>query len=127
VITKEALRRRLIVAKHPRRRDADPGKAPDHNPLVLEDCPACGGSGTRCEMTAHESTLTQCPACAGEGTTYAVVPMFANDAEPMNVRAEADGWMTCPCCGWRFSPADRRTWTGFRHVRCGQRLRLEER
>ena len=125
MISKDELRRRLIVAKHPRRRDADPSSAPDHNPLVLEDCPACSGSGTRCEMTAHESTLLECTACSGEGTTYAVVPLFSNNAEPLAARAEAAGWVTCPCCGWRFSLADRRTWTGFRHVRCGQRLRLE--
>ncbi|HXT99748.1 MAG TPA: hypothetical protein VN903_02060 [Polyangia bacterium] len=125
MVTKEEIKRRLLVAKYPRRADADPRTAPDHNPLVLEDCPLCHGSGTRCEGGPGYAALLQCPECKGEGTTYALVPRFANANPPLAVRAGDDGWLTCPNCGLRFAPTDRDRWTGLRHVTCGQRLLLE--
>jgi len=127
MITKAEIERRLLVAKYPRRAAADPRTAPDHNPLVLEDCPTCRGSGTKCEQDEPgTATLLECPDCHGDGTTYAVVPRFANANPPVAVRLEADGWLTCAHCGLRFAPTDKDRWTGLRHVSCGQRLLLEE-
>jgi uncharacterized Zn-finger protein len=125
LIKKEEIERRLRVAKYPRRAAADPRSAPDHNPLVLEDCPKCSGSGTTCEGGPGFAVLLECPDCHGEGTTYALVPRFENDNPPVAVRIEDDGWVTCAHCGRRFALTDKDRWTGLRHVSCGQRLVLE--
>jgi uncharacterized Zn-finger protein len=125
MLKKEEIERRLLVAKYRRRADADFRSAPDHNPLVLEDCPKCSGSGTACEGGPGVAILLDCPACQGEGTTYAVVPRFANDNPPVAVHVGDDGWVTCDHCGLRFAPTDKHRWTGLRHVTCGQRLLLE--
>lgn len=125
MITKAEIQRRLLVAKYPRRADADLRSAPDHNPLVLEDCPTCRGSGHKCEMEPGIATLLECPDCNGEGTTYALVPRFANDNPPVGVRVGDDGWVACAHCGLRFAPTDKHRWTGLRHISCGQRLLLE--
>lgn len=122
MITKEELRRRVLLAKYPRRSAAVLNVAPDHNPVVLEDCPACGGSGNRCIEDSAGATMHECAACAGAGTTYVLVPYFANDAPALTVRADPEGWTRCACCARRFSLNDRNAWTGLRHVRCGQRL-----
>jgi hypothetical protein len=113
------------VAKYPRRAAAVFHSAPDHNPLVLEDCPTCHGSGTKCEGGPGVAILLDCPDCQGDGTTYALVPRFDNDSPPLAVRAAEDGWVTCPNCDRRFALTDRDRWTGLRHVSCGQRLQLE--
>jgi hypothetical protein len=125
MITKEEIQRRLLVARYPRRDAADPRSAPDHNPLVLEDCPTCQGRGEKCEVREGASTLWECPDCRGEGITYALVPRFANDNPPVAVRVAEDGWVTCAHCGLRFALTDKDRWTGLRHVTCGQRLLLE--
>jgi len=125
VVTKAEIQRRLLVAKYPRRRDADPRSAPDHNPLVLEDCPTCRGSGTKCEGGPGFAALLECPDCHGDGTTYALVPRFTNDNPPVAAAVGDDGWATCPNCDLRFAPTDQDRWTGLRHVTCGQRLLLE--
>lgn len=124
-MTKDEIQRRLLVAKYPRRAAADLRSAPDHNPLVLEDCPTCRGSGHTCEWEPGVSTMLVCPACQGAGTTYAVVPRFENANPPVAVSLGEDGWLTCAHCGRRFSPTDKHAWTGLRHVSCGQRLLLE--
>jgi len=123
--TKDELQRRVLLAKYPRRSAAVLNAAPDHNPLVLEDCPACRGSGDRCVEDGGVAAFEQCTACAGVGITYAVVPYFSNAVPPIGVQADADGWTTCACCARRFSLRDANAWTGLRHVRCGQRLVLE--
>ena len=125
MITREEMQRRLLVAKYPRRSSADLRATADHNPLVLEDCPTCHGSGHKCEMEPGVATLLECPDCHGEGTTYAVVPRFTNANPPVAIRVEDDGWVTCACCRNRFAPTDKDRWTGLRHVTCGQRLLLE--
>src|SRR5215510_11245510 len=43
----------------------------------------------------------------------------------LSVTADEEGWVRCPRCDIRFTARDRRAWTGRRHRRCGQRLRLE--
>jgi hypothetical protein len=125
VVTKEELRRRVRLAKFPRRAAAVVHDAPEHNPLVLEDCAACLGSGHRCVEEAGTAVLSECQACAGSGITEGIVPYFNNDAPSRPVRLGDDGWVTCPCCSYRFSPRDANAWSGLRHFRCGQRLLLE--
>lgn len=125
MVTKDELKRRVRLAKYRRRGAAVFEGVPDHNPLILEDCHTCHGRGRCCEETTGCAVLTECPDCAGSGTTGEVVRYFANDAPSQTVRLGADGWLTCPCCGRRFSPRDRNVWTGLRHIRCGQRLVLD--
>lgn len=124
-MTKEELRRRVRLAKYPRRGAAIVHSAPEHNPLVLEDCAACHGSGHRCVEESGMAVLSECQACSGGGITERVVPYFDNDAPSSPVRLGDDGWVTCPCCSHRFSPEDANAWSGLRHFRCGQRLLLE--
>jgi len=121
---KDELRRRVLLAKYPRRSAAVLNVAPDHNPLILQDCLACGGAGDRCIEDGQVAAFHECEACAGVGTTYLVVPYFSNDAPEVVVQVDADGWTKCPCCARRFSVRDPNAWTGLRHVRCGQRLVL---
>jgi hypothetical protein len=68
--------------------------------------------------------LEQCPDCAGAGTNGELEPFFANDAPVETVVAGVDGWLSCPGCARRFSPRDAQAWTGQRHIRCGQRIRV---
>ena len=103
----------------------------DHNPLVRDDCPRCGGHGKYETYTdpdptglARQIDLHGCEACGGGGRTDVYVPYFDNAADPVTVRVRANGSLTCPCCGWGFSVRDRAVWTGWRHARCGQRIRL---
>jgi len=118
MITKDELQRRVLLAQYPRRSSAVLNATPDHNPLVLEDCPACRGSGRRCVEDGEVAVLSECTACGGDGTTYAVVSYFSNSAPAHTVDADADGWTTCTGCGRRFSLSDPHSWTGLRHVRC---------
>ena len=127
MVTKEELRRRVRLAKYPRRSAAAAvvHKAPEHNPLVLEDCVTCHGSGDGCVEEGGKAVLAECRDCSGTGVTDALVPYFTNDAPPCFVSPGGDSWVTCPCCRFRFSPRDKRVWSGLRHFRCGQRLLLE--
>ena len=77
--TKEAIRRRLLVSKYPRRGDAIFDDGNDHNPLVLDDCPSCGGSGKRCTQESGMYVLDECGACEGQGTTFNVVRYFPEE------------------------------------------------
>ena len=120
---KEGIRKRLRRARYPSRSSARFDEDPDHNPLVLENCPRCHGRGTVCHRVGPDTeALDQCPDCAGSGTNDQVVRYFTNDAEPMNVSTYQEGWVRCLCCGWRFALYDQNAWTGKRHIRCGQRL-----
>jgi hypothetical protein len=102
----------------------------DHNPVIADPCPRCSGRGKVSERgTDEDGNLVarvglRCPACGGTGTTGEQVHYFDNDLRPVEVAVGSDGWLTCPCCRWRFSAHDRNVWTGYRHARCGQRIRL---
>ena len=52
---KAEIRRRLTLARYPRRSKARFTDENDHNPLVLQDCPQCHGSGARGERWAEET------------------------------------------------------------------------
>lgn len=110
----------------PRRWAATFDEANDHDPLVLEDCPDCGGRGAICVELEGVAELGTCPACSGVGTTgrtvhyYAAAPPLAAAVE---VATDAEGRVTCPVCSQRFSTGDPLAWTGRRHRPCGTPLR----
>src|SRR5580700_5491747 len=89
------------------RRDVSFTEANDHNPEVFEECPECSGSGRRSIYDVDESrgskTVSRvvCGACNGTGTNGDRVHYFDNNAPIVTVPLGKDGWVTCPCCGWR--------------------------
>ena len=122
---KDEIRRRLLLAKYPRRSTARVSDAADHNPWVLDDCPRCRGRGKVCEQPRPDvESLEECGECDGSGTNYQIVRYFENDAPVQRAARDADGWIRCPGCGHQFSTADAHAWTGLRHVRCGQRIEI---
>lgn len=123
--TKDAIRHRLLVSKYPRRNDAVFDDGNDHNPLILEDCPACGGSGKRCIQDSGVYALDECGACRGQGTAFDIVPHFPEDSPAIGALVDPIGWVECPGCHRRFATHDKHAWTGRRH-RCGQRINLRD-
>ena len=124
---KAAIRRRLVLAKYPRRSQAQFTDENGHNPTVLQACPRCHGRGLVCEDssggTRRVLTRDKCAECGGSGVTGEVEPYFTNDNPEAEAVVKGEG-ITCPNCGWRFRISDRHAWTGRRHLRCGQRIRL---
>jgi hypothetical protein len=126
-------RPRLKMRHYALRRDVAFTDANDHNPMVLEECPRCSGSGRMgvydygvlpdgTPVNTH--SRVECDVCSGTGTTGERVPYFDNDSPITESAPDQDGWLTCPGCGWRFTIRDRSVWSGRRHGRCGQRIRL---
>ena len=124
---KLALQRRMLISRHPRRANAQFAAENEHNPLVLQDCAECRGTGKRDIPSGdirgkHTWTLTTCSACDGLGITGELEPYFTSDEE---IRLpDADGWLRCPGCSTVFTTRDRDRWTGYRHKSCGQRIRV---
>lgn len=126
------LERRIRILRYPRRSKAQFTEANDHNPLILQDCPECEGTGKRDRRYdgpngEREWVLGQCDTCGGSGITGEVEPYFtsaASAAEPVEATPDADGWLRCPACGIVFTTRDSYRWTGYRHLRCGQRIRV---
>jgi hypothetical protein len=100
----------------PRRNEAKFSDNNDHNPLVLEDCRACSGSGATSEKV--------CPECNGSGLTGHVIRYFENDNPIASVRVNKHGWVQCPCCGLRFLTSEADAFSARRCGRCGQRIRI---
>ena len=123
VMRRESKVSNLKMRHHSLSRKVSFTDANDHNPVVLDECPRCHGSGKASEYGPGVHYQVECDACSGTGTTGQRVRYFDNDAPIAEVNVESDGWLTCPCCGWRFSLNDRNVWSGLRHVRCGQRIR----
>lgn len=123
---KNEIRRRLTLARYPRRLKAQFTDENDHNPLVLQNCPCCYGTGHVGESWPEEGIEADvlCTACDGSGITGKVEPYFATDWPEVEAELDADGWLTCPRCEWRFTIRDRNAWTGRRHLRCGQKTRI---
>lgn len=116
---KEATTRRLLDALYPRRRGVVFMVDPDHNPLVLQDCPGCAGRGQRCLETSNSATLAECSQCQGAGTTWSVERYFLSDTFNPRAATPSDHWVDCPWCGRRFSLRDDAAWSGLRHLKCG--------
>ena len=96
---KALIRKRLNAARYLRRRHAIFDDANDHNPMVLQDCHACGGTGRRCKHL-DESTIAriECPECDGRGITGDVEPYFDELPEPTRGKPNSGGWLKCPRC-----------------------------
>jgi hypothetical protein len=125
---KEEIRRRLRLSRYPRRSAAVFSDENGHNPWVLEDCPECGGRGHNCEERGSGCyVMVTCAACEGLGTTTQVVRCYPEDESEAEAVVDEHGWMTCPRCERRFSTRYRDTWTGRRHLTCGQLVRLVSR
>lgn len=125
---KAEIRRRVTLLRCPRRAKAPFTDENDHNPMVLQDCPTCFGSGKVCQSRSDDDgrdvlDLTVCATCKGSGVTGEVEPYFPRDLPEASARADAAGWLTCPGCGWRFTLRDPRAWSGRRHMRCGQKIK----
>lgn len=125
---KQEIKRRLTLSKYPTRCKAQFTEENNHNPYVLASCPQCRGRGKYDTFQKSSSgvvqTLNECEACNGTGVVPEIEPFFNNDNEPVPVAANADGWIKCPNCGWRFTITDKHAWTGLRHMRCGQKLHV---
>jgi hypothetical protein len=130
---KEEIRRRLRLSRYPRKSRAVFSDENGHNPWVLEDCPNCGGRGHKCEERENGTMylMVECSGCEGLGTTTQVVRFFPEDGpETVELEAVVDehGWITCPRCERRFSTRyTHHSWTGRRHLSCGQFVRLATR
>jgi len=48
----------------------------------------------------------------------------APDPPALEAQVTAEGWVSCPGCGWKFNTHDRHRWVDGRHRLCGQRLIL---
>jgi len=124
----DSLRRRSALRRYPRRSAAIFTDANDHNPTVLQDCSGCDGRGTQCRHSivdgVEQYALGECTACGGTGITGEVEPCFANDVPERSASVDDQGWITCPSCDWRFALRDKHAWTGRRHLRCGQKIRV---
>jgi hypothetical protein len=124
------LEKRRQMVGYPRRAKAKFTAENDHNPLILQDCPECHGSGKRDRRSAGLGggqiwSLGSCEACAGVGITGNVEAYFTSDisaAAPVAATPDADGWLRCPGCRIVFTTRDADRWTGYRHIRCGQRI-----
>ncbi len=122
------IERRLRSASYPRRSKAQFTAANDHNPLVLQDCPTCHGTGKR--DLCHDGpagecgwVLGACSDCGGTGITYEVERYFLTESPEVVAIPDAEGWLRCAGCGIVFTTRDPHRWTGYRHIRCGQRIR----
>ena len=125
-----ALEEKLRSSPHPPRANARFDAENDHNPLMLQDCPECGGTGKR-DIRSESArggsiwTYGECSACRGTGITGDVEHYFLTDAPEVTVIPDSKGWLRCPGCGIAFTIRDPYRWTGYRHLRCGQRIRTE--
>jgi hypothetical protein len=121
------LEQHLRSSPYPPRAKAQFTAANDHNPLILQDCPECRGTGKRDLFSKDASgarwTLGACSACGGKGITGEVEPYFLNDVPEVAARPNSEGYLRCPGCGIAFTTRDPHRWTGYRHIRCGQRIR----
>ena len=125
-VRKAAIRKRLTIAKYSKAEATRCTDDNDHNPLVLEPCPDCHGRGKRCDWSEDRTVHSQvvCPTCDGEQFTGNLIPRFSNNANPILVTPDALGWVTCPGCGTGFKVTSKHSWSGLRHLKCGQKLVL---
>lgn len=123
---KVEIRRRLNIAKYSKRENIVYTDENDHNPWVLENCPGCNGAGRNCRFVeaerAHYTYI--CSTCDGTRYTGELVRKFDNNAEPVEASPNAHGWVTCPGCGVGFKVTSKDSWSGRRHLGCGQKIFL---
>jgi hypothetical protein len=121
---KKDIRRRLLEQQYPRRQRAVFWSDPDHNPLILEDCLRCGGTGRCCSEATGVAIIDTCPDCGGPGWTGYISRYFPLDAGEFRQASPVNGWLSCPWCSRRFSTGDGSVWSGLRHLKCGGRIEV---
>src|SRR5215467_7470901 len=97
----------------------------DHNPVVLEDCPECHGTGKRCVWVGDPGSYhcgQTCPVCGGAKTTGNLVLKYQNDSPAVVAAVNEFGWTKCPGCGVNFKTTSSTSWSGLRHKTCGQKI-----
>jgi len=93
--------------------------ANDHNPLVIDQCGCCDGSGW------ENGTVDEvCSCCLGVGIV-SDQPMlrFNENFTLIEVPVDDEGWLVCPHCTERFNIHNPKEWTGLRHQLCGQKIK----
>ena len=102
---------------------------PDPQPRspTAKHCPTCGSAittrrlgGCDPEGRRWDGMEFICPQCGPIELEDPFAP--DNDAEPVAVTTNSDGWVQCPCCGFRFCATTDEFFRFGRHRRCGQRL-----
>ena len=125
---KQAIRKQLNIAKYTKPENIVFSDENDHNPLVLEKCPVCKGTGKNCKRikTTNEMVIVtdSCEACGGLRVTGNLVRQYSEDSSIEEARVNRDGWLKCPGCGTRFTTNSAASWSGWRHKTCGQKIRL---
>ena len=106
---------------------------PPHEFIVTEKkCPFCGSlyfgrqwrhcvweeDGTR----YNRPIVRYCPNCQRVTVDKPWIP--DNDNLPVSVKPNQANWVRCPCCHKHFS-LESDSWTGERHITCGQRLVID--
>jgi hypothetical protein len=77
------------------------------------------------ERTCHSYGMEAlCPQCGECTVDDPFVPTNSNPSQ--TVRPYREGWIQCPCCGWRFALHDKSSWAGEKHRKCGQRLVIDD-
>ena len=51
-------------------------------------------------------------------------PFPLSENEPREAIVYQSDWVKCPQCGWRFCLRNTVSWSGERHRKCGQRIKL---
>ena len=93
----------------------------------VRKCPNCQSilkylkaGGCRADGARWDGLEIHCSSCGKVELDDPFRP--ENDAEPMAVYSEIDGWVKCPNCSVRFSIKEERSFSFGRHRCCGQRL-----
>lgn len=120
---KAVLQLRQRMRQYPRRSQAVFTDENDHNPIVLQDCPHCH-RGKKCRRIKNGYALERCKACKGLGLSGEIEPYYPEDTELVEATPSENGWVRCPGCSRRFLLTDGYAWTGLRHRRCGQKIRI---
>jgi nitrite reductase/ring-hydroxylating ferredoxin subunit len=124
IIRKKEIKARLNLKKFPRKSQAVFLDENDHNPLVLENCPKCNGHGTYCIESPGMAIKEYCEECEGSGVTGNIVHYYQEELSEVEVLIDEGGWLICPRCEWKFTIRDGNVWTGKRHKRCGQKIKV---
>ena len=125
---KAQIQRRSNIAQYSKLANIVHTAENDHNPLVLEKCPACSGTGKNCRFVAEENALYTdvCEACDGDRTTGNVIRRYPTDSTLIEARVNESGWVRCPGCSVGFKTTSDESWSGLRHKSCGQKILLRQ-
>src|SRR5688572_14890746 len=98
--------------------------------LSHKRCPACGGEilsrragGALPEGGRWDGIETICAICGKDTIDDPWMP--DNDNPVKEAFVTSRGWVTCPCCRFRFKPSDMGRFREGRHRRCGQLVEIK--